>query len=69
MKLLIAGLLTVVASGPANDEPEMILVPKASAEAIVKENLEYRHNQDKLLEMLRDAGKRIEKLQSGSNCV
>lgn len=69
MKLLLVGLLTVVASGPANDQPEMMLVPRESAEALVKENLERQQNEDTLLQMLREQGKRIQQLQSSSNCV
>ena len=68
MKLAVAAVLTLVtASAPAN-EVEMMLVPKASAEMIVRENLEMQ----KALEVERARSavlqERLKKLQSSSNC-
>ena len=68
MKLLLAATMTLItASAPAN-EVEMMLVPKSSAEMIVKDNLELQ----KALEVERAQAavlrQRLEKLQSSSNC-
>ena len=68
MKLILAATMTLItASAPAN-EVEMMLVPKASAEQIVRENLELQ----KALEVERAQAavmrQRLEKLQSSSNC-
>lgn len=69
MKLLLAGLLTVVAAGPTNDSPEMILVPRETAEAIVKENLKQQSVIEQMDQIIGEQQKRIKTLQSNSNCV
>ena len=68
VKIVTAAVLTLVtASAPAN-EVEMMLVPKTSAEMIVKDNLELQ----KALEVERAQSavlqERLKKLQSSSNC-
>ena len=68
VKIVSAAVLTLVtASAPAN-EVEMMLVPKASAEQIVRDHLDMQ----KALEVERAAAavmrQRLEKLQSSSNC-
>ena len=68
MKLILAATLTLItASAPAN-EVEMMLVPKASAEMIVRENLELQHALEVERAMATAMRQRLEKLQSSSNC-
>ena len=69
MKLILAATLTLItASAPAN-EVEMMLVPKASAEMIVQDNLRLQMENEQLLEMAKEMLKHIQFLQAAKNCV
>lgn len=68
MKLILASLLTIAASGPANEAPEMILVPRTSAEMIVQENLKQQGIIEQMDAIIGEQRKRINQLQSGTNC-
>ena len=68
MKLILAATMTLItASAPAN-EVEMMLVPKTSAEMIVRENLELQNALGTEREAAAVLRQRLQKLQSSSNC-
>lgn len=69
MKLLAAVLLSAIAASAPANEAEMLLLPKATAEEIVKENLRMQSVIDALEEQAAAMLKHIQKLQTMSNCV
>jgi Skp family chaperone for outer membrane proteins len=67
MKFLLVAALTLTTASTAAD-PEMILVPKASAEALVQENLKQQATLDAYESLFQSQAKRIHQLQNRGNC-
>jgi hypothetical protein len=67
-RLLAVALAFIAANAPAN-EVEMLLMPRASAELIVQENLRQKETLETYEKLFQEQAKRIYQLQNGSNCV
>lgn len=69
MKLILAAVLTLIAASAPANQVEMMLVPRESAEGLVKDNLRLQGE----VEALRDAYEKLRKhrdtLQSATNCA